>query len=1438
MIVDSTLFCCVEPTGFTCCCTFHWHLYVGDRAHCSSPGEVSEATLSGSSAVVDRVRQVDGGYLPSSAMHATGGAEEPFLHGKCPRPHRNGGILWTVLVFARTPDSFPIPPYRRPVSLSASKGYLFPPGFSAVTRRGMFEHHSEQMVDEGKKRRETKHDACARVQVPSAMAKRRTRGRAKKDEVEDPKEVDKGEKEKEDRVEGPRSQDEELAILAERIRSESGKDALVKALGKLAEMLEVAPQAKMSVRSAYLPCALALMEPGVFRHKDREVKLLLSTCLAHVMRLYAGVPDHPYNDFRISEVFGRFLWTFRLLDDAGGTSYPRALHVLEIVSRIKCCVLLLDFESQELTLDLMQVFFSSVNSENHANVAPLALDVLCDIVRACEGDIHQDMLDVILLAMIEGKKVEQHTFELALGVLRRCELELMGPVQAFLCSTIETGPIQNSELHHHYHDLILILYENCPAMLGNVLPALEVELTVDDEEKRASAVILLGKIFGLGEGDAVSEFPTLFGSFLDRFHDKRASIRQSMVDCAKGIALASEEGREEIVSSLEERLLDPEDKVRSSAVSALCDIICATPGEVSKSTMLQAAARLRDRRVLVRKEAMNKLAGVFSRLSTMEEEVFDKVVWIPSKILPLVFDEHIGLQIVENLLQKKLVSPKLQPEVVVEIWSKAYAHCEATATRALHDILHSKAALRTLFREYIKKRDELKIAAKESKNCLEAEMKGMTKAMSHFFPEKESALQHLTSIHALKDGHIMRGLETLARNDAVPEATSRAETDVLKRIGSQSQLYEFAKVLCARLICAPFRREHVTVLLDTIGDILENSAAPLADPYASFLLCLSKAFPALVSNSLPQLERILKTSERCHDVMVESMLRIIVFGGSSFQSDPTDQAKLQVLLSRICRTGTRQQAKYAVRALNALYGEDLRDIIASLGVAMHNALKATNTSMIRKKAALAAFANLCQYSPDGFESYLPAVLDIVGNILHERGKSAEAVSLKIEATKFLARICLPADTNDLQKAPPQEVSWRLADALATLTPLVEVDVDGTPKEASAEVRLAAAKALLRIARWRNAKIPAEAYRSIAYIALDPVADVRHGFAKRLFKGLRLFGLSTKFAATFAMFAVDVEPEFVNYAKTCLKSYIQSRRQIIQKAALAGKKLTVSSHPEFMLPFLLHVLAHHPDFPDRTVQHSDENGDAIADAIVPFQTILSFAIGSLLSTPSDGLEPGSSLPLVLAILRMLKVVEDPQSQKVSYAVWTLADIGLEIAKDIALKRHWDITRKFPGSVPMPNIFKPREGKRDPFASPATKRPSVEGSFLPEQLLPFSPGWKGFFSTTPSKRTKPVPASGNTPPANRDAMLHHGTSLESLTKKTRPPATASLVERDNVLKDAQQTSGEKDVGNDGLRTFSEQANSAKETRQSKRINSQSEGKENENSMPRRSRRRVCR
>jgi len=1305
-----------------------------------------------------------------------------------------------------------------------------------MTRRGVFEHTSKQTRIEAKKARDEARRVRTRA-LPSAMAKRRTRGRAKKEQVEAEKEVEEKADEKEERVEGPRSQDEELAMLAERIRNESGKDALVKALGKLAEMLEVAPQAKMSVRSAYLPCALALTEPGVFRHKDREVKLLLATCLAHVMRLYAGVPDHPYNDSRLADVFGRFLWTFRLLDDAGGSSYARALHVLEIISRIKCCVLLLDFENQELTLDVMTVLFSAVNAENHGNVAPLALDVLCDIVRACEGDVHQDMLDVILWALIEGRKVEQHTFELAQGVLRRCELELMGPVQAFLCATIETGPIQNSELHDQYHDIILLLYENCPSMLGNVLPALEVELTVDDEEKRASAVNVLGKVFGLSEGDAVSEFPALFESFLDRFHDKRTSIRQSMVDCAKNIALSSEDGREKIIAALEERLLDPEDKVRSSTVSALCDIACVAPSELSKHTILQAATRLRDKRVPVRKEAMNKLASVFSKLSTMEEGVFEKIVWIPAKILPLVYDEHIGLHTVEHLLQKKLVSPKLEPEVAVEIWSKAYAHCEATAAQALHEILHSKAALQKHFKEYIKKRGELKAASKECNASVEAEMKGAMHAIAQFFPEREIALQHLVGIHALKDGHIMRGLETLAGNDTIPEAAKRAEVDVLKRVGSQSPLYDFVRTLCARLSCAPFRKEHVGVLLDTIGDILENSAAPLADPYASLLLCVSKALPALLSNSLPRLERILHASERCHDMMVESMLKIIVSAGNYFQSDPSDRSKLQVILSRICRTGTRQQAKYAVRALGALFDVDVKDVSATLGVAMHNALKASNTSMGRKKAALVAFANLCQRCPDGVESYVPAVLDTVADILRRKENSAETISLKIEATKFLARVCLPTDTKDLQLVPPKEISWKLADALATLTSLVEVDVNGEPREESAMVRLAAAKALLRIVRWRNAKVHVEAYRLIAYVALDPVADVRHGFATKLYKGIRLYGLNSKFAAIFAMFAVDVEPEFVNYAKACLKYYIRSKRQTAQRAALAGKKLTVSSHPEFILPFLLHVLAHHPDFPNVEAQSVGQKDDKIADAIAPFQTIISFAIGALLLTPTDGLEPGSSLPAVLAVLRRLKVVEDPHSQRVSCAVWTLADIALQMAKELALKRHWDITRKFPGSVPVPNIFKPREEKRDPLASPAARRPSVEGSFLPDQLLPISPGWKGFFSTTPSKRTRPTPAAENTPPENREAAVHHITPPDGLAMRTRPSRAASAAARDNILKDAQQHGSEKsNDSNASMRSSPEQLLDPKVSRQSKRMKSKLAGKENEHDLPRRTRRRV--
>lgn len=90
-------------------------------------------------------------------------------------------------------------------------------------------------------------------------------------------------------------------------------------------------------------------------------------------------------------------------------------------------------------------------------------------------------------------------------------------------------------------------------------------------------------------------------------------------------------------------------------------------------------------------------------------------------------------------------------------------------------------------------------------------------------------------------------------------------------------------------------------------------------------------------------------------------------------------------------------------------------------------------------------------------------------------------------------------------------------------------------------------------------------------------------------------------------------------------------------------------PELMLPYLIYLLAHHPDFPEPLPADEGANGATAAGAAVacpdaeafqPFALMLQFGLEPLLAE-GGGQAAGASLPAILKALRYLRLTQDAQ-----------------------------------------------------------------------------------------------------------------------------------------------------------------------------------------------------
>ena len=146
---------------------------------------------------------------------------------------------------------------------------------------------------------------------------------------------------------------EEAWREALRVAERDAEDAasMAAALKKAAEALEAKQVADFpfAKRQEAAPFARMLVTGPLLHHADRDVRLLVSVCAVHVLRLYS--PDAPYNDEQVEDVF-RLLTTAALprLDpgvNGGAAAAQRVQALLQVLAETKCAVLLLDLESDD-----------------------------------------------------------------------------------------------------------------------------------------------------------------------------------------------------------------------------------------------------------------------------------------------------------------------------------------------------------------------------------------------------------------------------------------------------------------------------------------------------------------------------------------------------------------------------------------------------------------------------------------------------------------------------------------------------------------------------------------------------------------------------------------------------------------------------------------------------------------------------------------------------------------------------------------------------------------------------------------------------------------------------------------------------------------------------------------------------------------------------------
>ncbi|KAF8103411.1 hypothetical protein N665_0188s0347 [Sinapis alba] len=242
----------------------------------------------------------------------------------------------------------------------------------------------------------------------------------------------------------------------------SSTDELLTLLDETESLLRKVEQDQpLSMQNALIPSKNALVSSGdLLSHPDSDVRVSVVSCLTEIVRITA--PEAPYTDDQMKEIFRLTIEAFEKLADASSSrSYQKAVSVLDNVSKVKSCLVMLDLECHDLILQMFRIFLKIIRSD-HPRVVFSSMEMIMITVLDETEQVSRDILDTLLASVKkDNQNVSPMAWSLVEKVLSRCarklkpcimealkssgtSLDTYSPVVTTICQTVfETPKVHN-----------------------------------------------------------------------------------------------------------------------------------------------------------------------------------------------------------------------------------------------------------------------------------------------------------------------------------------------------------------------------------------------------------------------------------------------------------------------------------------------------------------------------------------------------------------------------------------------------------------------------------------------------------------------------------------------------------------------------------------------------------------------------------------------------------------------------------------------------------------------------------------------------------------------------------------------------------------------------------------------------------------------------------
>ncbi|XP_077461191.1 sister chromatid cohesion protein PDS5 homolog A isoform X2 [Stigmatopora argus] len=976
------------------------------------------------------------------------------------------------------------------------------------------------------------------------------------------------------------------------ITDKISNDEVVKRLKMVVKTYMDMDQDSEEEKQQYLGLALHLASEFFLRNPNKDVRLLVACCLADIFRIYA--PEAPYTSHdKLKDIFLFITRQLKGLEDTKSPQFNRYFYLLENLAWVKSYNICFELEDcNEIFTQLFKTLFSVINNSHNQKVQLHMMDLMCSIILEGDG-VTQELLDTILINLIAAhKNLNKQAYDLAKTILKRTVQTIETCIANFFNQVLVMGKSSVSDLSEHVFDLIQELFAIDPLLLTSVMPQLEFKLKSNDGEERLAVVRLLAKLFGAKDSELASHNRPLWQCFLGRFNDIHVPVRLECVKFASHCLMNHPDLAKDLTEFLKVRSHDPEEAIRHDVIVTIINAGKKDLNLVNDQLLGFVRERTLDKRWRVRKEAMMGLAQLYKKYCLHHEagkESALMISWIKDKLLHIYYQNSIDDKLlVEKIFAQFMVPHSLETEEKMKCLYYLYACLDTNAVKALNEMWKCQNMLRGLVKELL---DLHKLPVSEANNTA---MFGKLMNIAKNLPDAGKAQDFMKKFNQVlgEDEKLRVQLEMLISPTCSCKQAELCVREITRKLTFPKQptnpFLEMVKFLLERIAPVHIDSEAISALVKLLNKSIEGTADDDEEGVTpdtairsglELLKVLSFTHPTAFHSS-ETYESLLQCLKMEDEKVAEAAIQIFRNTGQKIETElPQIRSTLIPILHQKAKRGTPHQAKQAVHCIHAIFNN--KEVqLAQIFEPLSRSLNADVPEQLI--TPLVSLGHISMLAPDQFASPMKSIVAnfIVKDLLmndrsvgNKNGKlwtTDEEVSpevlAKVQAIKLLVRWLLGMK-NNLSKSANSTL--RLLSAML----VSEGDLTEQKKISKSDMsrlRLAAGGAIMKLAQepCYHEIITPEQFQLCGLVINDECYQVRQIFAQKLHLALAKLSLPLEYLAVFALCAKDPVKERRAHARQCLLKNISVRREYIKQNSLTQ---------EYVVPFMIHLLAHDPDF---------------------------------------------------------------------------------------------------------------------------------------------------------------------------------------------------------------------------------------------------------------------